>query len=137
MASCSPREVEAATRVMTWIQEPVGGVDLFDAGFEMVRHALLQAWVETNERDRTRAAPFLDLLTSLKLMSKVPVLTATPLGGHSSLRHALEERPQDVRLLQDRAMWMAALTPDWGAAQFSVRFILSRVDYPIQDRALP
>ena len=135
MASCSEREVRAAGQVLCWLQEPAGlRVDIFDAGFEQLRHALLDAWVETNAHDRLRMAPCLDLLTSLKCQSKVPIQTATPLGGHSTLRQSLEAVPSRARLFQDRAVWLSSLAPEWGAAQFSIRFILAAVDYPLQDQ---
>ena len=79
----------------------------------------------------------MDLLTSLKLRTCGAVKTAVPLGGQLTLRDALAEKPSHVRVIQDRAKWLAALAPDWGAAQFSMRFILSNVDYPIQDPLPP
>ena len=81
-------------------------------------------------------APLLDLLTSLKFKSREPIKTAVPLGGFSSFRHCLEERPHHVRTLQDRAVWLWALVPPLGAARFSVQFVLSSVDVPPQDFCL-
>ena len=78
-------------------------------------------------------APLLDLLTSVKYRSKEPIRTAAPAGGSDSFRICLERKPQHVRIIQDKALWLWALVPKWGAAQFSVRFLLSIVDYPLQD----
>ena len=77
MSACSPREVATAAQALRWMQEPVRTTDIFDAGFELVRHALLEAWTETHARDRVKVAPLLDLLTTLKVESETPVLTAT------------------------------------------------------------
>ena len=134
MASCSESELAAALAALTWMEEPVPSTDLFDDGFELVRHVILEAWVETREMDRVRLAPFLDLLTSLKYRSKVPIQTGTPRGGFSTVRVSLERKPQDICILQDRAIWLWALVPKWGAVQFSARFLLSAIDYPLQDR---
>ena len=134
MAACSARELGFALECLRWIEEPARAADdLYDQGYELVRHILLEAWVEAKESDREMVAPLLDLLTSLKLKSREPIQTAVPLGGFSSFRHCLEERPHHVRTLQDRAVWLWALVPRWGAARFSVQFVLSSVDVPPQD----
>ena len=135
MAACSAREVDRAMKILGFLEEPVA-LDVYDAGYEWVRHMLLEAWVETKADDRWKMGPFVDLLTSLKLRTGEPIQTAVPQGGHQSLRDALVEKPSHVRVIQDRAIWLAALAPDWGAVQFSLRFILSNVDYLIQDPVL-
>ncbi|OLP77780.1 hypothetical protein AK812_SmicGene42115 [Symbiodinium microadriaticum] len=99
MAACSARELGFALECLRWIEEPARAADdLYDQGYELVRHILLEAWVEAKESDREMVAPLLDLLTTL----------------------------------QDRAVWLWALVPRWGAARFSVQFVLSSVDVPPQ-----
>ena len=111
MAACSALELEAASQALTWIEEPAKDTDdLFDEGYEYIRHIILEAWVDTKESDRAMLAPCLDLLTSLKFRAEVPVKTAVPAGGFSGFRTCLEERPQHVRVLQDRAMWLGLLS---------------------------
>ena len=137
MAACSPKEVAASLEVLRWLEEPVGlQVDIFDDGFELLRHIILEAWVEARASDREMLQPLLDLLTSLKFRSRDPILTATPLGGHMGFRACLEERPHHVRTLQDRRLWIWALVPVWGAARFSAQYLLSMVDVSPQDPVL-
>ena len=110
MAACSALELEAASEAMIWIEEPAKDTeDLFDEGYEYIRHIMLEAWVDTKESDRAMLAPCLDLLTSLKFRASAPVKTAVPAGGFAGFRTCLEERPHHVRVLQDRAMWLWAL----------------------------
>ena len=66
MAACSAREVDRAMQVLGYIEEPVA-LDVYDAGYEWVRHMLLEAWVETRAEDRWKMGPYVDLLTSMKL----------------------------------------------------------------------
>ena len=51
MAACSPKEAIAALEVMEWLEQPVPPGDLFDEGFEWIRHMLLEAWVESRAAD--------------------------------------------------------------------------------------
>ncbi|CAE7884591.1 Cfap57 [Symbiodinium microadriaticum] len=84
MAACSALELEAALQALKWIEEPAKDTDdLFDEGYEYIRHIILEAWVDTKESDRDMLAPCLDLLTSLKFGAAVPVKTAVP-AGHIS-----------------------------------------------------
>ena len=52
MAACSAREVERGLEILKYLEEPVAYLDIYDAGFEWVRHMLLEAWVETRAEDR-------------------------------------------------------------------------------------
>ena len=77
MAACSAREVDRALQILGYLEEPVA-LDVYDAGYEWVRHMLLEAWVETKEDDRWKMGPFVDLLTSLKLRTGEPIQMAVP-----------------------------------------------------------
>ena len=134
MAACSALELGAALEALDWIQEPMrDGEDAYDQGYEYVRHILLEAWANTKASDRELLAPFLDLLTSIKCDSEVPVKTAVPAGGFRSFRECLEDNNHHVRILQDRALWLWAIVPKWGAARWSVQYLLSAVDIAPQD----
>ena len=102
MAACSSKEVDAAVRVLEQMAEHSQRLcfhGLFDAGFEQVRHFILEAWTQTCASDRDRLAPFTDLLTTLKCHSNMPVQTATPGGGHQSFRSAINTLPGARRII--------------------------------------
>ena len=52
----SAREVASALSVLEYLQQLIGHTDIFDAGFELVRHALLEAWIETSAHDKREEA---------------------------------------------------------------------------------
>ena len=72
MAACSEAERLSAVQVM---EAMLAGCDdtafgfhaLFDAAFEEIRHTQLEAWSRASDKECRVLAPYLDLLTSLKL----------------------------------------------------------------------
>ena len=129
MASCSEAELLCAVQVLDDMASGCGrdfGVyEIFDAAFEEVRHTLLEVWARASPRECRALAPFLDLLTSLKLNRSHTVRTAVPTPGSLEPSEAIAGVAEAVFDLRFRSKWLLALVPNFGGARFSLQTILA------------